>query len=749
MKRRPWLSRGCPDWPAWERGGLSAVPTRSGQGDTAQIERINSPDSPYRRSRRVSVIVVLAVAATAMLLVPFWPYLTADFWPTVWDQGGHRVPLREWGSWLAQGRTIGWDHSWFNGYPVYQFYFPGGWFIWQLFNTVLPEVAAYRLMTVATFPASVLAVWWLGRTWGLSLARSGVLAACVAVGFAFAPVGAATVGYAHQWAVVFGLLYLAALNKSGRRWGTWPTVAFLSLTAAFLCHPYPAAIIGAASLLLLPKLGWRIFVKGVSLVAGLTAWWWLPFIAHLDLAYLDMTRWHPPWLEILMVGSFVRLFDITSWLPLAAIGSGALLVLAAVGGRRLARTVPDRRVLYPFAAMMALPLANRLVATLGLAEGASEFFGFQGGRLFFIWYMAVPSLALYAAVDIARGANAKFRTLRVDSVVSLTLVAVAALAVTTSQEADPLLVPNTLGRLNVPPASVDASVATSTWLSTTRWVVNGRSSAAFYAPAADTGRSVGGLHRESSPTARFLPALPLPEWVRWGWGGILDPNVPVPTATRTTWPVPQMQSFGVDIMWEPPTDPQGDVSWVASSFRLLDVPAPPDTWPLVWIPPATTTYRGFLEHSLEAFGSWDSTEDVTIPVWGDPPPNGRASDMATTADVDWSDDRFVRFYADHGGLYYAAASWHPNWTLTTVGAGPWPAGPNQMVVWADTPGLVELTWGKHWSESAGQAVSALTSLVLVVGSLPATRLRRPQETGAGGSGPLLPLNKAPRKAGHP
>ena len=28
MKRRPWLSRGCPDWPAWERGGLSAVPPR-------------------------------------------------------------------------------------------------------------------------------------------------------------------------------------------------------------------------------------------------------------------------------------------------------------------------------------------------------------------------------------------------------------------------------------------------------------------------------------------------------------------------------------------------------------------------------------------------------------------------------------------------------------------------------------------------------------------------------------------------
>ena len=237
-------------------------PTRSGQGDTAQIERINSPDSPYRRSRRVSVIVVLAVAATAMLLVPFWPFLTAPFWPTVWDLGGHRVPLREWGSWLVQGRTIGWDHSWFNGYPVYQFYFPGGWFLWQVFDVVLPEVAAYRLMMVAALPALVLVVWWLGCTWGLSLARSGVLAACVSAGLAIGP-GVETVAaglYAHFWSVVFGLVYLGALNKSGQPlggmddlWGSCPwlqrsyatrTLRCLSEQLRFSCCPDSA---GASS----------------------------------------------------------------------------------------------------------------------------------------------------------------------------------------------------------------------------------------------------------------------------------------------------------------------------------------------------------------------------------------------------------------------------------------------------------------------------------------------------------------------
>ena len=48
-------------------------------------------DSPYTRSRRVSVIVVLAAAATALLLIPFWPFPTAPFWPTVWHLGGRRA----------------------------------------------------------------------------------------------------------------------------------------------------------------------------------------------------------------------------------------------------------------------------------------------------------------------------------------------------------------------------------------------------------------------------------------------------------------------------------------------------------------------------------------------------------------------------------------------------------------------------------------------------------------------------------
>ena len=682
-------------------------------------------------ARRI-LVGVLASVATVVLLLPFWPFLTADFWPTVVDLGGHRVPMRAWGSWLAEGRTIGWDHSWFNGYPIYQFYFPGGWFIWQLFNVVLPEATAYRLMISCSVPRHW--SWRCGgsaRTWGLTLTRSGVLGACFCCrahrpsprGLVSVTVAAGL--YAHNWSVVFGLCYLAALNKSGRRWGLCPLVGFLSLTAAFLSHPYPAGFIGAASLLLLGRVGWRTFVKGTLLVAGLTAWWWLPFVTHLDLAYLDMARWPAQWDAVLMFPTAFRLVGVTgstdgALLVAYVAGGVAVLVLAAAGAYRLARTVPDRRVLYPFVAMMALPLVNRLARTLNIADGLAEFVGFQGSRLFFIWWIAVPSLAVYAVVDLARDTIPKLRTVRPATFaagVSLPLVSAAALLTLTVPAVYGLMTLNTDARYTIPPASIGAQTETATWYAATVFVAHGlrRESSAtatpalFYVLASDTGRNVHGLHRESSATARFLAAVPLPEWLHKTQ--LYDPNVPSPTATRTTWPVPQLQTFGTDLMWEPPTTPERAFPGapVASRFALLDVPPPPAAWPLVWISPAATSYREFLNRSLVAFGSWDSTDDVTIPVWADPP-TGHTSDIARTVVVDWSDDRYVRFHADQPGLYYAPSSWHPNWTLTTEGTGPWPAGPNQMIVWADTAGLVELVWGKHWTESAGQAVSAVTLL---------------------------------------
>ena len=689
-------------------------------------------------TRRRLLTVCCAAAGTVLLLAPLWPYLTADHWPAAWDFGGHHIPMRQWGSWLAQGRTVGWDHSWFNGYPVYQFYFPGGWFIWQTFNVALSEVAAYRLLGVAAWPALGLAVWWLARSWGLSLPRSAAFAVCIA--FSVAAVAGAFGGnvglYAHQWSIVFGFGYLAALNFSAASkggWGGWQLAAFLLLAVSFLCHPYPAVLIGVASLLLLPTVGWRTFTAGVAVAGGLTAWWWLPFAAHLHVAYLDMWRPTRSWYDIWFFTTAVN------WSPpgtkvwyLVTVAAG-VLTLAAIGSIRLACVLPDRRVLWPFAAMIAAPFANELLAVVSPDLAAS--IAFDNGRVWWVWFLAVGALAAYAVVDLVGQLSAAFnveRRLGRWRVAAVACVAFMSLLVLGAYRANqPSLLWHT--GAGVPH---EALVAT-TWISATHWVDHGQA-LPLDVRSLGVGRAPSGLHRESSPTARFWSALPSPLPFRSrGWHDYDTPSSG--WTVRTASPVPQYQTWGVDVVWAPPLTLQphtltlGNISyWLGprSGPGLLPVPAPPEQWPLTWINPHTITYRQFLDHSLREFGGWQTTDDVTIPVHGVPPEHASDADTATAAvvDVDWTDNKYVRFTADSRGLVYVASSWHPNWQLEGGGAGPWPAGPNQMIVWADSPGDVTLVWGKSWAESVGQIVSGLVVVGLLVWTVRG-RMRRRESRG--------------------
>ncbi len=680
-----------------------------------------------------------AAAGTVLLLAPLWPYLTADHWPAAYDFGGHHIPMREWGSWLTQGRTVGWDHSWFNGYPVYQFYFPGGWFIWQTFNVALSEVAAYRLLGVAAWPALGLVVWWLARSWGLSLPRAAAFAVCAV--FSAAAVSGAFGGgvglYAHQWSIVFGFGYLAALNTTTRRgWGGWQLAAFLLLAASFLCHPYPAAFIGVASLLLLPTVGWRTFAKGTALAGGLTAWWWLPFAAHLHMAYLDMARPTLSWYSIWFLTTVYRGFPATEVWYLVAVAAG-VLTLAAIGTIRLAQVLPDRRVLWPFAALIAAPFANELLAVA--APDLAALIAFDK-RPWWAWLLAVGALAAYAIVDLVGQMCAALKVERRWRVAAVACVALMSVAVLGAYRANlPSLlwhtafgVPHEDGR----PTSVALDAVT--WASATHWVNTGQAGL-MDAHSLGVGRApLNGLHRESSPTARFWSALPHPLSFRNSWWH--DHDTPSSGWTvRTPFPVPQYQTLGVNATWASPTfsptllEIVRDGWWYriegVSGPGLIPVPAPPEQWPLTWINPHTVSYREFLDHSLREFGGWQTTGDVTIPVHGTPPEQASDADTATAAvvDVDWTDDRYVRFTADSRGLVYVASSWHPNWQLEGGGAGPWPAGPNQMIVWADSPGDMTLEWGKSWAESVGQLVSGLVVVGLVVWTVRGWMRRRATE----------------------
>ena len=69
--------------PDYVQGSAGEEPQPEPEPDPgAEAQGLLRNDSPHRRSRRISVIVVLATAATAIQLTPFWPFPTAPLWPT-------------------------------------------------------------------------------------------------------------------------------------------------------------------------------------------------------------------------------------------------------------------------------------------------------------------------------------------------------------------------------------------------------------------------------------------------------------------------------------------------------------------------------------------------------------------------------------------------------------------------------------------------------------------------------------------
>ena len=64
---------------------------------------------------------------------------------------------------LPQGRITGWDPQWFEGFPLYVFYFPLPALFVAAFSVVFPYAVAFKLVTVlgpVTLPASA---WAFGR----------------------------------------------------------------------------------------------------------------------------------------------------------------------------------------------------------------------------------------------------------------------------------------------------------------------------------------------------------------------------------------------------------------------------------------------------------------------------------------------------------------------------------------------------------------------------------------------------------
>jgi len=195
---------------------------------------------------------------------------------------------------LPQGRISGWDPQWFEGFPLYVFYFPLPALFVAAFSVVFPYAVAFKLVTVlgpVTLPVSA---WAFGRLAGFRRPIPALMAMAT-LPFLFntsyhiegGNLTSTLAGeFSFSLAFTSGLLFLGvfayALRTGGLRW-----LAAALYGVTLLCHVVPA--LGYAAIAVLLALAhwnrntWRVLVP-VGVVGGLLAAFWLvPFGA--DLAY--------------------------------------------------------------------------------------------------------------------------------------------------------------------------------------------------------------------------------------------------------------------------------------------------------------------------------------------------------------------------------------------------------------------------------------------------------------------------------
>jgi len=215
---------------------------------------------------------------------------------------------------LGSGRLSGWDPSWYDGYPIYSFYFVLPDLLAALGSYVIPYGIAFKLMTVLGSVLMPVGAWACGRLFRLKAPGPAALAAAT-LPFLFDYTWTIYGGnlfstlageYAYSLAIPVALVFLGLFNRGlrtqkGRGW------AAVVLALCILTHILPAllALVGAVVLTVLELAGrWvrsddglepeerpgrrgRVLwwaASTVGLGVALSSWWLVPFVFQHDYA---------------------------------------------------------------------------------------------------------------------------------------------------------------------------------------------------------------------------------------------------------------------------------------------------------------------------------------------------------------------------------------------------------------------------------------------------------------------------------
>jgi uncharacterized membrane protein len=174
---------------------------------------------------------------------------------------------------LPHGRVTGWDPGWYDGFPLYTFYFPLPGLVTVLFNTVTTYDVAFKLVTVLGSLLLPLCAWAFGKLAGLRDPGPGCLAAAT-LPFLFEPSFTIYGGnllstlageFSFSLSLSLALLFLGVV-ASGLRTGRHRALAAALFAATLLCHLIPAifAVVGAGVWLVLDADLPRIVAGGVA-----------------------------------------------------------------------------------------------------------------------------------------------------------------------------------------------------------------------------------------------------------------------------------------------------------------------------------------------------------------------------------------------------------------------------------------------------------------------------------------------------
>jgi hypothetical protein len=235
------------------------------------------------------------------------------------DTGAHvMLPAFMKSQLLNHGHLTGWDPDWYDGFPVYTFYFPLPGLLTVLLNGLVPYNIAFKLITVAGTLTLPVCAWAFGRLAGLRNPGPACLAAAM-LPFLFEPSFTIDGGnilstlageFSYSLSLSIALLFLGVV-AAGLRTGRYRALAAVLFAATLLCHLIPAifAAVGAGVWLVLDADLRRALTRGVrgrlarvrwmhrllwgvaagAVGVGLTAWWLVPF-AH-EQAYTTNMGW--------------------------------------------------------------------------------------------------------------------------------------------------------------------------------------------------------------------------------------------------------------------------------------------------------------------------------------------------------------------------------------------------------------------------------------------------------------------------